>query len=658
MSPTTKPLPELSAEARVEAKGWLDAHRGEVPASVADALSLSFSLAEKMAADAVSRRNLVTQLHRAFGIIPSSERRASGKPLAGLPKDKPKGRMSKRERLIYGLGRAKRLSKWYRGLARRHGRTEKDIEGKIVALEDTKLTPEDDAEIAQEEREYDERLNLGQRCDLDCAASAETLMTGASAQVKAETVECRVDRDGLPRDAVVKQEFVEERERISFSFTVTRLDIQVEKLAVATKSGMTLVAGSLDEIGPPKSKVTWEFLASMSVLVAQYAMPLNRFAGLVSTPIKRFTAAEISRHFRYTAGRLAGVYLQLGKDLANSPILVGDDTTSRVLEITKTLALQEAGDLTPPPWEEYATAAKAQKALEDGAKPTLALKFAAALGFESDRKDGTGAKTGFNTTVLSGRLDPYDPRTTIVFFRSHLGGLGNLLTAILQGRREDNLDLVLQTDLSTVNLISDPALRARLNINLAGCSYHARRPFAIHEGDDPELCAWILHAFKGVAIFEGGLDAFGRNRDNSVAVRGADARAAWEQIKEVASLIAKKWSGKSGLGEGARYILKHFPRLTYYLDDHRLAPSNNFSERMLRLEKLIENNALFRQTLEGRFALDVVRTVLQTAIAAKVDLQLYLMWILAMPPEVVASSPAEFTPHAFARLYSNTIKQN
>jgi hypothetical protein len=53
--------------------------------------------------------------------------------------------------------------------------------------------------------------------------------------------------------------------------------------------------------------------------------------------------------------------------------------------------------------------------------------------------------------------------------------------------------------------------------------------------------------------------------------------------------------------------------------------SNNFSERMLRLERLIENNALFRQTLNGRFCLDIIRTILQTAIAAKVDLQLYIM---------------------------------
>ena len=94
---------------------------------------------------------------------------------------------------------------------------------------------------------------------------------------------------------------------------------------------------------------------------------------------------------------------------------------------------------------------------------------------------------------------------------------------------------------------------------------------------------------------------------------------------------------------------------TYYLKDHRLEISNNFSERMLRLDRLIENNTLFRQTLNGRFYLDIIRTVLQTAIAAKVDLQLYIMWVLSMPPEVVDADPAAFTPLAFARLKSQHI---
>ncbi|MBN1960844.1 MAG: transposase [Deltaproteobacteria bacterium] len=90
-------------------------------------------------------------------------------------------------------------------------------------------------------------------------------------------------------------------------------------------------------------------------------------------------------------------------------------------------------------------------------------------------------------------------------------------------------------------------------------------------------------------------------------------------------------SKETKLGEAARYIIKNYDKLTAYLDDPRLEITNNFSERMLRLEKLIEASSLFRTSLEGRFALDIMRSVLQTAIAAKAPLQDYILSVLMKP---------------------------
>lgn len=39
-----------------------------------------------------------------------------------------------------------------------------------------------------------------------------------------------------------------------------------------------------------------------------------------------------------------------------------------------------------------------------------------------------------------------------------------------------------------------------------------------------------------------------------------------------------------------------------------------------RLGKLIESSSMFRQTLRGRFVLDILRTVFQTAVAARAPL--------------------------------------
>jgi hypothetical protein len=64
---------------------------------------------------------------------------------------------------------------------------------------------------------------------------------------------------------------------------------------------------------------------------------------------------------------------------------------------------------------------------------------------------------------------------------------------------------------------------------------------------------------------------------------------------------------------------------------------------MLRTEKLIESSSMFRRSLEGRFALDVVRTVMQTAVAAGVPVHEYLESILRMDPEELAAHPERYT---------------
>jgi hypothetical protein len=160
----------------------------------------------------------------------------------------------------------------------------------------------------------------------------------------------------------------------------------------------------------------------------------------------------------------------------------------------------------------------------------------------------------------------------------------------------------------------------------------------------------MLHMFKGLFIDEHGLNLFGRNEQNVRAVRGVDSRSHWKEIKELAEDMSSRWSRETKLGEGARYITRNFDKLTAYLDDPRLDLTNNFSERMLRLEKLIEASSLFRTSLEGRFALDIMRTVLQTAVAAHAPLQEYVLSVLRASPADVAAAPGLFTPREWAAM--------
>jgi hypothetical protein len=391
-------------------------------------------------------------------------------------------------------------------------------------------------------------------------------------------------------------------------------------------------------------------------------------------PQKRFSAGALGRMLHYVAQRFTPIYLELATQLSGSDYLAGDDTSCRVLEVSswfeEARADPAAAKGQKPPWSGYSTPRAAEESLrrceelrrgrlrrrEDGDRkavrtseetPSLGVLIGKRFPFESPRRNGDGPKEALHTTVVTGRSVTADPTSLVVFYRSHLGSCGNLFESLLKGRDPKRKDVVLQGDLSSSNLVTSEELLERFKIRFIGCSAHARRPFALYEDEDPVMCGAMLHQFLGIAIHEQQLDVFGRNPKNVLAVRQNESRELWEQIREFANDMAERWSKATNLGAGARYDINHIEHLTATLDDPRLEPSNTPRERMLRTEKLIEGSSMFRKSLEGRFVLDVVRTLLQTAVAAGAPAHEYLVSVLRTSEDEIAQHPERFTPRAW-----------
>jgi hypothetical protein len=542
-----------------------------------------------------------------------------------------------------------------------------------LASEEFKQTPEQKAATLARAEALLAHLEEGEGSDPELESIEETLMP-EGAVLSTEHVEyLAAEASEELGDAKLIKTLKDKRTRYDIKISVSRLELEVEKQVVEKENGeRTVIGATTDGYGPARYQVTWSALATLAVLVGQFAMPLNRVATLFSCVGKKFTAGGLSRLLHYVAVRLMAIYMELGEQLSDSEILGGDDTSCRVLEVSRYFEQQKRSKGgNDPPWSEYRTPeiaaesmrqceAQKQRRIErreagdreakrlPDEEPSLGMRIGRDYAFESPRQDGKGSKRSLNTTVITGRSNAKDPRSLIIFYRSHIGSCGDLLTSILQNRKPSAGDIIVQADLSTTNLLRDPELLKRFNFELIGCSAHARRPFALYEHEDPVNCPFMLHLFRGLAIHEKALDEFGRNRKNVLAVRQVDSRMMWEHIKSLAEKMKAKWSKATKLGVAARYILKHYDRLTAYLDDPRLEPTNNMRERMLRTEKLIENSSMFRKSLEGRFVLDIVRTVLQTAVASRVPVHEYLLSVLRANPDEVADHPERFTPLAYA----------
>lgn len=649
----SKDTPSQSSEDLAELARWIEANRAVQPKAVITALTHYLTLASTLSESSAKVRGFLLQLRRALGMTPSSEKRRGS---SSTPKRKR--RPKTREELVESQGGHDRLSQWHKDQARKHKRKSKKIEDRLKSLDEIELTPEESAANALAVAAYRERLKLGGEADPRFEGVHEPFMEGMPATVVELDDVAEVDRSMLGGAKVIDRT-TEERVRFDFALEVKKINIAVEKLVVRGRDGeKTMVSARTTEFGPEGYSVTWGFLAQLCLLVSQYALPMNRIATMLSSPEKKFSSSGISKYFLFVAGRFAGVYLQLFKELAHSDVFSGDDTSVRVLEVTRYFAnlrasanqKQSPHAPDPPPWAEYASkeAAAASTTLLTVGREPLGVRLGRQLCFVSSLRAGEGVKTTLHTTVVSGRAAPLDPDSTIVFYRSHFGGFGNLLEELLRLRPEAETKLFVQTDLSRVNVIADEELQRKFDVTYAGCTSHARRPFALHEDDDPDNCAYMLHMFKGIFIQEQGLDLYGRNEINVKAVRGQDSREHWETILDIAKTMAERWPPKSELGIASAYIIRYFDKLTVYLSHPRLNPSNDFSERMLRMEKMIEASALFRNSLEGRFALDIMRTMIQTAIAARVEVKSYLEFVMKADPADVEENPSAYTPRAFS----------
>ena len=483
-------------------------------------LRILLKLSDTIADLNIKHKAVYRQLQRALGVLASSEKRGNASKSKADHEPCCANRRSRdpKKLLQEECDEAKRFADWHQNQMKKQKSRGKTAKKRLDALEtvtadtdDTPLTAEEEREHQANHAAYLARAQLGDGADPALREPPETLMQGGFAHVVEEEEVCEVERDTLPKGAEIKRSFWEERQRLEFRVVLAVKNIEVEKLVIAQGRDTPIVSADIQEYGPPKMAVTWSFLAHMTLLVSQFAMPMHRLAKLVSSSTKRFSAAELSRYYRFVAEHFVPIYRHLGCLLADAPVLSGDDTPSLVLEVDRALKRQTAGSKEPLPWQGFGTQERARKTVSQNSKSSLSAHVARDFGFESPRKDGTGSKISFNTSMLSGRAVLDDPATTIIFYRSHLGSVGNLLDVILPTRRPEHQTLVIQTDLSTTNLISDKQWLKRFDVRLAGCAYHARRPFALFEQEDPMWCEFVLHAFKGIPITERYLDLCGRS---------------------------------------------------------------------------------------------------------------------------------------------------
>lgn len=448
-------------------KAWFDENQALFPKEMVDFLKRIMVVYCSLIQGAARARQTLQTLREAMGFLPKSERGRSDEAKTPAPLPSPEDELDPDQREAYETIKNKRDE-----LIAKKGEYDRDLK---------RLRP----------KEKSPQLDLPLEQAFEMVFSYPT-----------------GDRQGHEQKQVVErmQEFGKERglhvaydypRRVDLQVLVTEIDYRVETVT-DPETGKSVRASMRDE-GPEKFQLTWRAIGNLIKMHVGFAIPINRIGMMIGQP--EFSSSKICRVLEYEADFLLPVYLILAEQLSDVRFLQGDDTNTKVIDLS-----------------------------ENENEMSLSRRVDEHFDWAAPRADGTGDKKSLHVSLLIGRSQD-DPRSTIRFFRTHLGSVGNLLNKLLEWRNPKAGQLIFQGDLSSTNLPRDPELIERFKLTIAGCGAHARRPFWRYREDDVSLCYYMLKGFLKLAYLEAVIDTKGRTRANVLKYRGRFGRGLWLAMK-------------------------------------------------------------------------------------------------------------------------------
>jgi transposase len=307
--------------------------------------------------------------------------------------------------------------------------------------------------------------------------------------------------------------------------------------------------------------------------------------------------------------------------------------------------VQDAAQLLEPAFEELQRQAAQGQVLhnDDTAMKILermGKRREAFLRRRCDERQQTPDRTGLFTSGIVSRLKQW----RIALFFTGAKHAGENLAAILETRERHRRRPIQMCDALSRNLPKN------LKTLIAHCLAHGRRQFVELLGRFPAECTHILRVLGRVYKD----DAIAQKRKFSAPERlrfhQARSRPRLDKLHEyLEALIAdKKVEPNSGLGEAIAYMLKHWQRLTLFLNKAGAPLDNNLCERALKMAILHRKNSLFYKTDNGAGVGDLFMSLIHTCQLNDADPFDYLTQIQRHAKEVHAH-PDQWMPWNYRR---------
>jgi transposase len=297
--------------------------------------------------------------------------------------------------------------------------------------------------------------------------------------------------------------------------------------------------------------------------------------------------------------------------------------------------LAETATVLQPAFEELLAQAAQGEVLhnDDTSMRVLALRR------EIDETVKTASdRTGIFTSGIVATRE--DHRIALFFTgRQHAGE--NLTTVLAQ--RSPTAPVPIQ--MSDALARNVPKLPPPLAVIVANCLAHGRRQIVQVATRFPDACQHILETLGEV---------YGYDTDAARRHLSPEDRLRWHQNRSGPVLRAlQEWmtaqfakrhvEPNSSLGKAMRYLLRHWPKLTRFLEVAGAPIDNNVCERALKMAIRNRKNAYFYKTTHGAEVGDLFMSLIHTCELAGTNPFEYLT-ALQQHVSLVATSPSAWMP--------------
>lgn len=355
--------------------------------------------------------------------------------------------------------------------------------------------------------------------------------------------------------------------------------------------GEVFAAPSPRDVGEEKYDET----ASSMVGLLKYGTgtPFNRIEKLqrgMGIPMPAATQWELVKE---AAEDVAPAHEELIRQAAQGEVLCNDDTTMKVLALTKEQRAQAAAD------------------------------------------EGTDERSGVFTSGIVATKESHH----IALFFTGAQHAGENLRDVLSKREKERSPPIQMSDALAVNTAGD------LKTILANCIAHARRRFVEVAEDFPSDCHYVLEQLKGVYKNDDVAKQNGMSKEERLIFHQTHSAPPMKGLEEwmKQQFLERKVEPNSGLGEAIAYMQKHWKKLTLFLHVPGAPLDNNICERALKKAILHRKNALFYKTLNGARVGDIFMSLIHTAELSEEEPFDYLV-ALQKHREEVEKQPAAWMP--------------